>query len=133
MKKILVVLTSLMLSATAFAHDHGRTSPDWEELTPEMRAWYMNLRRPDMPDMPCCGLSDAYWCDTVYVRKQQMYCKITDTRPDKPLGRQHIPVGTEIEIPHEKLKYDQGNPTGHAVVFLSTSGFVFCFVQGTQT
>jgi len=38
-------------------------------------------------------------------------------------------VGTEIEIPNNKLKWDKSNPTGHGVVFLSRAGYVFCYVQ----
>ena len=57
--------------------------------------------------------------------------KITDDRDDVPLRRPHINIGTEIEIPPNKYKFDASNPTGHAIVFLSTGGFVFCFVQGT--
>ena len=59
------------------------------------------------------------------------FCKITDDRPDQPLGRMHIPVGTPFEIPDQKMKYDQGNPTGHSVIFLSRGYSVYCFVLGT--
>ena len=48
---------------------------------------------------------------------------ITDDRPDEPLGRPHLDVGTEIEIPNKKLKWDKGNPTGHGIVFLSRAGY----------
>lgn len=90
--------------------------------------WYMSLKQPDNPTASCCGLADAYWCDDYYARDGKAYCKITDDRviPRRP----PIPVGTEIEIPEWKLKHDSGNPTGHAVVFLSSGGAVYCFVQG---
>jgi hypothetical protein len=106
------------------AHDHDH---------PELDAWYATLMQPDNPTMSCCGKADAYWCDDYYARDGKAYCKITDDRPDKPLGRPHIPVGTEIEIPPYKLKFDRGNPTGHAVVFVSAWLYVHCFVQGFQT
>ena len=53
---------------------------------------------------------------------------ITDERPDEPLKRKHVDVGTRIVVPHHKLKYDQSNPTGHGIVFLSRSEYVFCYV-----
>jgi hypothetical protein len=65
------------------------------------------------------------------VRQGKTYCKITDDRPDEPLGRPHLALGTEFEIPNEKLKYDAGNPTGHAILFVTGNGVVMCFVQGT--
>jgi len=40
-----------------------------------------------------------------------------------------VDVGTEIEIPNNKLKWDKSNPTGHGVVFLSREGYVYCYVQ----
>jgi hypothetical protein len=104
----------------ALAHDHDH---------PELDQWYAGLMQPDNPTVPCCGKADAYWCDDYYARDGKAYCKITDERDDAPLNRPHVPVGTEIEIPAHKLKWDRGNPVGHAVVFLSTSGHVWCFVQ----
>ena len=55
--------------------------------------------------------------------------KITDDRPDEPRGRPHVDIGTEIEIPNNKLKWDKSNPTGHGVVFLTRNGYVLCYVQ----
>jgi hypothetical protein len=106
---------------TALAHDHDR---------PELDGWYASLMQPDNPTIPCCGKADAYWCDNYYARDGKAYCKITDDRPDEPLGRPHIQVGTEVEIPPHKLKFDRSNPTGHAVVFVTRSLYVMCFVQG---
>ncbi len=77
----------------------------------------------------CCGEADAYWADEIHVRNGKTYAKITDDRPDEPRHRPHIDVGTEIEIPNNKLKWDKSNPTGHGVVFLSRAGYVFCYVQ----
>jgi hypothetical protein len=50
------------------------------------------------------------------------YATITDDRPDEPRLRPHIDIGTEIEIPNNKLKWDKSNPTGHGVAFVSRCG-----------
>ena len=71
-----------------------------------------------LPTHPCCGEADAYWCDDYYVRDGHTFCKITDDRPDEPLKRPHVPVGTEIAIPDYRMKHSDGNPTGHTIVFL---------------
>lgn len=110
----------------ALAHDHDH---------PELNAWYAGLMQPDNPTASCCGVADAYWCDDYYAKDGKAFCKITDDRVVD--GRPPVPVGTEIEIPERKLKWEQngkpvGNPTGHSVVFLSSGGAVFCFVQGAQ-
>jgi hypothetical protein len=53
---------------------------------------------------------------------------ITDERPDGPLARAHIDVGTRIIVPNAKIKWDQGNPTGHGVIFLrSDDKWVYCY------
>jgi hypothetical protein len=44
------------------------------------------------------------------------------------LNRPHIAPGTRVVIPNSKLKFDQGNPTGHGVVFMRPDGMVFCYV-----
>lgn len=118
-----------LVAYPVFAHDHGRTDPAWEALSPETKEWFKTLMRPDMPEYSCCGESDHYWCDKVNVRQGKVFCTITDDRPDEQFKRPHVPVGTEIEIPPEKLKWDRGNPTGHSVVFLSSTRDVYCFVQ----
>jgi hypothetical protein len=113
-------VAALPIVGSANAHD-----PDHHEHA----EWYQSLMQPDVPKASCCGEADAYWADEVHVRDGKTYAKITDDRPDEPRGRPHIAVGTEIEIPNNKIKWDRGNPTGHGVVFLSRAGFVFCYVQ----
>jgi hypothetical protein len=93
----------------------------------EHDAWYSELRQPDNPTASCCGLADAYWCDFYRAEGDKAVCTISDDR--KIAGRPPIPVGTKIEIPTNKLKWDRGNPTGHSIVFLSSGGAVYCFVQ----
>ena len=119
-----VVLGVALLASPAVAHDHENMVND---------QWMKGLMQPDNPTVPCCGTADAYWCDNYYARDGKAFCKITDDRPDEPLGRPHIPVGTEVEIPPHKLKFDRGNPTGHHVVFVSRALYVHCFVQGSGT
>ncbi len=120
MGAILILLYSANLSN---AHDHDN---------PELDGWYAGLMQPDNPTASCCGKADAYWCDDYYAKSGKAFCKITDDRIVK--GRPPVPVGTEIEIPDRKLKFDQkSNPTGHSIVFLSSGGAVYCFVQGSLT
>ena len=65
----------------------------------------------------------------VHHLAHSLFAPITDDRPDEPRGRPHVAIGTEIEIPNNKLKWDKSNPTGHGIVFLSRGGYVFCYVQ----
>lgn len=122
---VLGILAGLLLGNVK-ARDLGQ----WENSDPVVRKWYKGLMQPDNPTASCCGTADAYWCDDISVRDGKTYCKITDDRPDAPLGRPHREIGEEFEIPPNKLKWDEGNPTGHAIVFLRVDGGVWCFVQG---
>jgi hypothetical protein len=122
MVALIVILYSIPI---ARAHDHDH---------PEHNEWMASLMQPDNPFASCCGKSDAYWCDDYYAKDGNAYCRITDDR--EVAGRPPVPVGTEIETPDRKLKWEQGgkpigNPTGHSVVFLSSGGAVFCFVQSS--
>jgi hypothetical protein len=112
-----VLLCGLAL-APAWGHDAEH---------PELDKWYAGLMQPDNPTASCCGEADAYWADEVHVRDGRTYATITDDRLVP--GRTPVPVGTVVEIPDRKLKWDRGNPTGHAVVFLSAGGVVYCYVQ----
>jgi hypothetical protein len=108
---------------------NGRDLGQWDAVNPEVREWYQALMQPDVPNASCCGEADAYWADELHVKDGKTYATITDDRPDEPRGRPHVAIGTEIEIPDNKLKWDKSNPTGHGVVFLSRNGYVFCYVQ----
>ena len=107
----------------------GRDIGQWSEQDPSIAAWFATLMQPDNPHMSCCGQADGYWADQVNVIDGQVIATITDTRDDAPLMRQHVPAGTKIVIPPNKLKFDRGNPVGHAIVFLSVNREVYCFVQ----
>lgn len=112
---------------------NARDLGQWENSDPVVREWYQHLMQPDHPTTSCCGEADAYWCDDLHTKNGKNYCAITDDRPDEPLRRPHIAIGTLIEIPDAKIKWDKGNPTGHSIVFISYSGYVFCFVNGGGT
>ena len=111
-------------------HANARDLGQWEATDPQISTWYRGLMQPDNPSIPCCGEADAYWCDTISAHNNSVTCTITDDRPDEPLMRPHVPVGTEIVIPSKKYKFDRGNPTGHTIVFLNYNREVYCFVQG---
>lgn len=121
---IAVAFFVVALVDTVFARDSGQ----WENSDPTIRQWYQALMQPDNPAVPCCGEADAYWADSFEVDGDKYVAIITDTRPDEPLRRKHIDVGTKFVIPNHKLKYDQSNPTGHGIVFLSRNDFVYCYV-----
>jgi hypothetical protein len=73
------------------------------------------------------------------------FCRITDDREDGPRRRPHIDIGTKFYIPDDKMKWGPNdaqprkdwttgnpvelNPTGHAIIFLSSGGFIYCFVN----
>lgn len=116
---------------------HGRDLGQWSNNDPEISQWYKSLMRPDLgfSQSPCCGEADAYWCDDISVNDGHVFCAITDDRDDAPRQRPHRNLGEKFEIPPDKMKFNPndhqknlGNPTGHAIIFLSTGGFVYCFV-----
>jgi len=126
---LLSIFAVLSLVLVLMDRAHARDLGQWEAADPEIRRWYEALMQPDVPTASCCGEADAYWADEIHVRDGKTFATITDDRPDAPRGRPHIDVGTEVEIPTNKLKWDRSNPTGHGVVFLSRNGYVFCYVQ----
>jgi hypothetical protein len=107
-----------------FARDGGQ----WEANSGTVRAWFRELMQPDNPSVSCCGEADAYYADAFEVEGDKYVAIITDTRDDAPLGRPHVPSGTKVVVPNHKLKFDRGNPTGHGVIFISTSRDVLCYV-----
>lgn len=125
---VVVIMVGALLSTCG--RSHARDLGQWENGDPAIRQWYKSLMRPDAPSSSCCGEADAYWCDNFRYEGKRAVCTITDDRDDGPLGRPHVELGTVIEVPDVKLKWDKGNPTGHGVVFMSWQGYVLCYVQG---
>lgn len=124
----LILIASLMLAMVRTAH--ARDLGQWKDSDPYIAEWYRALKQPDNKFMSCCGPADAYFADIVETGPNgELIAVITDDRADEPLNRHHVPVGTRIVVPNYKIKYDQGNPTGHIVIFLSTVNEVFCYVQ----
>jgi len=115
-----VIALLIITAAPALAQDTERE---------RLKAWYRSLMQPDNPGISCCGEADGYIADKAEVVDGQVYAIITDTRPDEPLGRRHIPPGTRYLVPPHKITWKHGNPTGHTVIFISAADQVLCYVQ----
>ena len=121
---IALVLALILQSAPAAARDLGQ----WEYQPTYVRQWFQKLMQPDNPVASCCGEADAYWADSFEVNDGRYVAVITDERPDGPLGRPHREVGEKIVVPNSKIKWDEGNPTGHGVIFIGVGGQVYCYI-----
>ena len=119
-----VLVALLLMIHFAHARDDGQ----WTTTDQQVRHWYQHLMQPDVPNASCCGEADAYWADSFEVDGDRYVAIITDPRDDAPLGRRHVDIGTKIVVPNNKLKFDESNPTGHGVIFLSRTDYVFCYV-----
>jgi hypothetical protein len=125
MRLLLILLVSLLIYP-AFARDYGQ----WE-LTDPIVKWYKSLHQPESV-ASCCGEADAYWADLFEATPDGQYVAIiTDDRDNEQFGRTPVLPGTRIIVPKDKIVFDQGNPTGHGVIFLSSGGFVYCYVTPT--
>ncbi len=126
----LAVVFICIFTAVAFGRDLGQ----WASTDYEVKYWFQHLMQPDNPTMSCCGEADAYYADGFETQGDQYVAIITDERPDGPLLRAHVDVGTKILIPNTKIKFDQSNPTGHGLVFMNKSGgyvpttVVYCYL-----
>jgi len=92
------------------------------------------MREPDKPEVLCCGEADAYWADAFEATSDGQYIAIiTDARDDEPLGRRHRDIGTRIVVPKNKIKWNEGNPVGHGLIFLNRADTVFCYLPPLGT
>lgn len=133
MKLVIATLAAAaVLCATprALARDNGQ----WEGSEPEIGAWFVRHKQPDNPRISCCGPADAYWADEFEAVRDsdgtvRFFAIVTDERDDEPLQRPHVAPGTRVEIPPHKFNDPRRdpNPTGHGIVFISTSGTPFCY------
>ena len=115
MPNFIIALAILLIVITAA---FGRPGPQWAQNDPERTAWFGRQMMPDNPSISCCGEADAYYADGVEVVDGVVYAIVTDDRPDEPLGRPHVDVGTRTDP----------NPTGHTILFLGRDGQVYCYL-----
>jgi hypothetical protein len=108
---------------------HARDLGQWKYQSPDISEWFQSLKMPDAPTTSCCGASDAYWADkTESGPHGETIAIITDTRPDEPLMRPHIEIGTRVVVPANKVRKPATfNPTGHTIIFVGASGNVYCY------
>jgi hypothetical protein len=59
--------------------------------------------------------------DSFEIRGDQYVAIITN-------GKGIIPEGTRISVPKNKVKWDNGNPTGHGIIFIGNAGQIYCYV-----
>jgi hypothetical protein len=112
-----IVILLMLVSLPALARDNGQ----WGNQPAYLREWFQKLMQPDNPRMSCCGEADAFEADSFEVVGDEYVAIITN-------GKGVIPEGTRIPVPNQKLKWDEGNPTGHGIIFIGSNGQVFCYV-----
>ena len=112
-----IVIFIMLVSLPALARDNGQ----WGNQPAYLREWFQKLMQPDNPYMSCCGEADAFEADSFEVSGDEYVAIITN-------GKGVIPEGTRIPVPNQKLKWDEGNPTGHGIIFIGSNGQVFCYV-----
>ena len=127
-ERLVLITMAILVLALSIHIARARDLGQWDTTSQQIRQWYQALMQPDNPAVSCCGEADAYWADSFEVDGDKYVAIITDTRDDVPLRRKHVDVGTRIVVPNHKLKYDQSNPTGHGIIFLSRGDYVYCYV-----
>lgn len=94
-------------------------------VNPTLQQWFRSLMQPDRPEISCCGAADAVYGD-YWVAHADGSLTVTVTD-----GRNYVPDGVIVEVPATKVKNNSGNPSGHAILFLSKEAHaVYCFVPG---
>jgi hypothetical protein len=111
------------------SHVPIRYDPEWESFPPHVRQWFQNLKQPDNPRVSCCGEADSYEAD-LYEQDGNSYVAII-TGQGPAVNKPYIPEGTRLKVPNNKIKWDQGNPTGHGIIFVGTNYTIFCYVPPT--
>jgi hypothetical protein len=116
-----------LLPTCASAKYHG------QDRDSALGKWFGSLLRPDRPpEVPlasCCGEGDAYEADDYKDMGDHYHVVITDGSEKRfPDGSRRIPIpnGLAFDVPKDRpgqkgkvTPPQDGNPTGHAQLFLS--------------
>lgn len=125
----LSAVTSLIVLGHAFSTAHARDLGQWGDQPPHIRQWFQKLMQPDNKHQSCCGEADAYEADSFEVEGDHYVAIVTNGAGDPAYGKPAIPNGTRIPVPNRKMKWDEGNPTGHGILFLQVgTRQVYCYI-----
>ena len=126
--RILLYVTmgaSFLLALQASARDLSQ----WGDQPSYIRDWFQRLRQPDSKYLSCCGEADAYEADRFEVEGDHYVAIITNGAGDPATGKSAIPNDTRILVPNNKMKWDEGNPTGHGIIFIGVATReVYCYI-----
>ena len=130
MKGFSILLYMTMASGLiAVPNANARDLGQWEGQPPQIRGWFERLMQPDNKFKSCCGEADAYEADSFEVEGDHYVAVVTNGTGDIAHGKPAIPEGTRISVPNHKMKWDEGNPTGHGIIFISAqTKEVLCYV-----
>lgn len=118
MKLPLAILVALATLCPAAARDNGQ----WGDQPMEIRQWFQSVMRPDQPYMSCCGEADAFDVELAGDNPDgSIATRIVD-------GKGMIPNGTAIDVPRSKLQAKYGNPLDAYILFLGSSGQIYCLI-----
>ena len=124
-----LAVMSLIIAALLFTKAHARDLGQWGDQAPNVRQWFQRLMQPDDKYKSCCGEADAYEADSFEVEGDHYIAIITNGAGDPAYGKPEIPNGTRITVPNHKMKWDDGNPTGHGILFLQVgTKQVYCYI-----
>lgn len=133
MKNYLAIVSVLILSVPALAHDHNE---------PNLDSWYQSLQRPDRPQygyqgiVSCCNKEDCHPTEAEH-RGDDWWAQLIEMH-----GGEGTP-NAWVKVPPEKILKNTTNPTGRAVLchtqawvgstFSPGSVVLYCFVPGFES
>lgn len=81
----------------------------------------------------CCSDADAVWADDWRVNPDGSVSAVVTG--GGPRGHAWAPMGRRYEVPRDKIRDREGNPTGRPLLFINPGNLdhVYCFVPGALT
>jgi len=87
-------------------------SEQWQSIDPQTRQWFRGLKNSQ--GVPCCSEVDGH--------------RIDEWRIDD-FGKVLVTFGgREFEVPHDKVLFNTPNRIGVAILWISDSGHIYCFL-----
>ena len=111
----LVVIVGLVLMI--LAAEPARAQSFWDR--PAIRA--------------CCSEADAVYADEWTIHPDGSVSAVVTG--GGPRGHAWAPIGRRYEVPRDKIRDREGNPTGRPLLFINPNNLphVYCFVPGVMT
>ena len=101
----------------------------WEDQDKRLREWFNSVKRPDLPNVSCCGEADAFRVAVLSETATEVTVQVIEPNRFLP----EVKVGRVFKFSRNALQHRYGNAVGVPLIFITLHNEqVVCFIPSAD-